>query len=190
MRFDCIECNRRGCSQVARFGRHKWRQQMLTGARGGTAMTSLERYMRIKPSLRSEWFLGWSRVWVRKLVQMRGGVQDLMVTTGRRKNHDKVPRSKRLCKLCDMGVVEDEEHFWLRCEHWSKQRRELWHAALQVDAIATRRAVWLSGPERLDWMMQGGSYKTRWVLGRRMVAWMHERSKITAGEKARASQVT
>jgi hypothetical protein len=46
------------------------------------ALTTLERYARIKPTLRSEWFLNRSRVWVSRWVRMRGGVQELEVTMG------------------------------------------------------------------------------------------------------------
>ena len=37
-----------------------------------------------------------------------------VIEKGRQKN-PKIPREERLCKLCDEGTVEDENHFLLNC---------------------------------------------------------------------------
>jgi hypothetical protein len=106
------------------------------GGKRGMALTTLERYARVKRTLRSEWFLNRSRVWVSRWVRMRGGVQELEVTVGRRRS-PQVPREDRMYRQCHHGVVEDEEHFWLHCPRWEKQREELWGAMFEADDMAT-----------------------------------------------------
>ena len=140
------------------------------------ALTTLERYARIKKTLRSEWYLNRSRVWVRQWVRMRGGVQELEVTVGRRRA-PQVPREDRLCRQCHHGVVEDEEHFWLHCPRWAEQRDELWGAMFEVDDMATGGVLQGSDRAKLDWLMQGGSKKVKEVALRGMVKWMHARRR-------------
>ena len=45
----------------------------------------------------------------------------LRIETGR---HDNIPRDERLCKLCDMNKVEDEDHFIMECQSYDQLRRE------------------------------------------------------------------
>ena len=47
--------------------------------------------------------------------------------TGHRKGEaerPKTPRDERICILCDDQVIEDEEHFLLRCDTYSILREE------------------------------------------------------------------
>ena len=37
----------------------------------------------------------------------------------------KIPIQDRICKVCDKGVVEDEEHFFLSCEAYDYERQVL-----------------------------------------------------------------
>jgi hypothetical protein len=154
----------------------RWRESIWRGGQKGLALTTLERYARIKRTLRSEWFLNRSRVWVSRWVRMRGGVQELEVTRGRRMS-PQVPREDRVCRQCHHEVVEDEEHFWLHCPRWAEQREEMWGDMFEVDDMATGGALRMSDKARLDWLMQGGSRRVKEVVLRGMVKWMHARKR-------------
>jgi hypothetical protein len=154
----------------------KWREGMWRGGKRGMALTTLERYARVKRTLRNEWFLDRSRVWVSRWVRMRGGVQELEVTVGRRRA-PQVPRKDRVCRQCHLGEVEDEEHFWLHCPRWAEQREGLWNDMFEVDDMATGGALQGSDRAKLDWLMQGGSKKVKEVALRGMVKWMHARRR-------------
>ena len=53
--------------------------------------------------------------------KMAGSSHKLRVETGR---HLDIPREERICKLCDLNKVEDEEHFISECPAYSNVRRE------------------------------------------------------------------
>ena len=161
---------------IFRRAEAEWRESIWRGGKRGMALTMLERYARIKKTLRSEWYLNRSRVWVRQWVRMRGGVQELEVTVGRRRA-PQVPREDRLCRHCHHGVVEDEEHFWLHCPRWAEQRDELWGDMFEVDDMVTGGVLQGSDRAKLDWLMQGGSKKVKEVALRGMVKWMHTRRR-------------
>ena len=76
------------------------------------AKVKLERYARIKKEMKKEWWLRESRVWTRRWVKVRAGVERLAVETGRWK---RVPRVQRVCKMCNSGEAEDEGHALDRC---------------------------------------------------------------------------
>ena len=168
--------NARVRSMVMRREERRWRELMWGGGRNGMALTTLERYARIKTALRSEWFLGRSRVWVSRWVRMRGGVQGLEVVKGRRRT-PQVRREERVCRFCEGGEVEDEEHFWMRCPGWSERRGELWRDIGAVDREVVRTVMFWDEERRLDWLMCGGNKKVSEVVLRGMVKWMFERKK-------------
>ena len=45
----------------------------------------------------------------------------LEIEKGRHRN---IPREERTCKTCTEGVIEDEEHFLLRCETYQPLRNK------------------------------------------------------------------
>ena len=109
----------------------EWRRRMVgRGGRGGKV--KLERYVGMKKDLRGEDFLTESRVWVRKWVQMRAGVVKVEEELGR---HRGVIRGDRMCKRCDMGVVENIEHVIDECPQWKEERRMLWEDIRKVDEL-------------------------------------------------------
>ena len=59
---------------------------------------------------------------LRKVIsRIRCSNHPLAIEEGRRKN-PKTPREERICVLCNEHVVEDEEHFLLRCTAYSHLR--------------------------------------------------------------------
>ena len=77
---------------------------MWGGVSNGMSVTTLERYARVKTSLRNEWFLGRSRVRVSRWVGMRGGVQELEVMKGRGRT-PQVRREEWVCRFCEGGGI-------------------------------------------------------------------------------------
>jgi uncharacterized protein YhaN len=128
----------------------EWREGMLTGGRGGVPKTKLARYMRIKTKLQKEWYLREDRVWVRRWVRLRAGVEEIEIERGRCKG---LSRGKRICKFCDSGEVEDEEHFLDRCGRWKEGRQELRRRLIEVNLRRWRVATSWSSMERTDWIL-------------------------------------
>ena len=58
------------------------------------------------------------------MARMRMGSHSLDVEA-RRWGASRVDRSKRICKCCSLGKVEDELHFMLECPAYSEERRHL-----------------------------------------------------------------
>ena len=132
----------------------RWRDGMLNGGRGGTPKTKLARYMRIKTTLRKEWYLREDRVWVRRWVRLRAGVEELEVEQGRSKG---LGRRERICKFCDSGEVEDEEHFLDRCRKWNTGREEIRARIREANPRRWSVATSWDATERTDWILQGAS---------------------------------
>jgi hypothetical protein len=98
--------------------------------------SSLEAFVRVKKSGdRSEYLqLAESgslwRAAVATMAQLRSGVNDLDVSVlarRSRKGGDPLPRELRVCSVCTSGEVGDVEHFLLRCDAVSVERRRFWH---------------------------------------------------------------
>ena len=53
------------------------------------------------------------------LSQLRYGVLQIQLETGRYQNE---PRENRLCKICNGGVLEDQYHFVLKCPAYTIRR--------------------------------------------------------------------
>ena len=63
-----------------------------------------------------------SNFWKRKqMAKFRTSNHDLAIEKGR---HNRTPRELRLCKLCNLGQVEDEYHFAMICPKYQHLRVE------------------------------------------------------------------
>ena len=124
----------------------RWRQEMA-------GLSTLGRYMRVKRSLKAEWFLGEARVWVRRWVRLRASATCLEVSVGRRRG---VFLDRRVCGWCSGGVVEDEEHFLDGCGGWGGSRRALWDELREGDRQPVKRVEEGGREGRVDWMVEGG----------------------------------
>ena len=105
-----------------------------------------------KTKLSREWYLREDRVWVRRWVKLRAGVEDLEVERGRARG---IEREARTCKFCCAGVVEDEEHCLDQCEHWAEERRDMWRRVREMDERGWSRASSMTVRQRTDWLLQG-----------------------------------
>ena len=125
----------------------RWRQGMV-------GKTTLERYMRIKTTLRKEWFLSERRVVVKRWVRLRASGSCLAVSVGRRRG---VKREDRVCGWCSQDVVEDEDHFLDECRKWRGRRGKMWDEMRIGDKTMVKRIEGCGREERVDWMLRGGS---------------------------------
>ncbi len=75
----------------------------------------------IKPTLSIEPFvkLNIGRYERSLLAQLRYGILQIQLETGRYNNEK---RENRLCKICDRGVVEDQYHFVFHCPAYNDKR--------------------------------------------------------------------
>ena len=58
------------------------------------------------------------------LCKLRISAHQLMIEKGRYVS-PKIPVDKRLCTLCDLGEIEDEYHFMMKCKLYDHLRKEL-----------------------------------------------------------------
>ena len=146
----------------------RWRRELAS-------KSTLARYARIKDRLVPEWWLGESRVWVRRWVKLRASASCLEVTTGRYRG---VARAERVCRWCKGGYVEDEEHFLDGCKWWRKERRPVWDAMRVGDESYVKKVEGWTRVERVDWMLMGGcSVRTREILLREVGRWLFRRER-------------
>ena len=150
-----------------------WRQRMV-------GKTSLEGYARIKRNLRAEWFLRDPKCWVRRWVALRGGSACLAVVRGRWR---RVPRGQRVCNWCRQGMVEDERNFVDVCDRWASERRGLWEGMAGMDRRAVGLVAGWPSHTRTDWLLTGGTARTRLVVVRRMGGWLAKRERKGGGQE-------
>jgi hypothetical protein len=70
----------------------------------------------------------------RSLARFRCANHKLQIELGRQVKPVKVPVQQRYCKLCDLGAVEDEDHFLLVCPAYQSVR-ERFRGSLPLTAI-------------------------------------------------------
>jgi hypothetical protein len=161
----------------------KWKRSMLVQVGGKGSKTTLARYMRIKTELREEWFLSLNKIWVKRWVRMRGGVSEIEVSKGRRRGgKKKLRRDQRKCCWCKEGAVEDDEHFWGRCEKWKEWRMRMWKKVEDYDVVMMRKVSGWGEEKRMDWLMKGGQGIMRECVLKEMMRWLRERERLGRGK--------
>jgi hypothetical protein len=86
-----------------------------------TASPKLELYCKFKNMYTFEKYLCLEKYQVSILYRFRSSGLQLGVETGRYEN---IPREQRICKLCNMKVIENEYHFLLICPKYSILRKK------------------------------------------------------------------
>jgi hypothetical protein len=161
----------------------EWREGLLRKKqKSKEPKIKLMRYARIKKRLKQEWYLQQDRVWVRRWVKLRAGVEELEVEMGRRYQQ---LREDRVCRCCDEGEVEDEEHLLEVCQRWKEERGVMWRRVKEH----VRRKTWgeissWGRRRRVDWLMAGnygGEKSKRQDVLRGVVRLLHARSKHRGG---------
>ena len=79
-------------------------------------------YKEIKDEFKIENYLHIEDFHSRKAIaKIRCSAHSLEIEKGR---HKKIPRIERICKLCDKGEVESEQHFLLNCDKYHTLKRQ------------------------------------------------------------------
>merc|ERR1712154_436142 len=96
------------------MGNAKWEEERKKSSR-------LRTYNRIKERREVEIYLDNRDVVGRSIMgRLRAGANFLRIDTGREKGEE---RNERICRTCQKEI-EDEEHFILKCEGYTKIRKE------------------------------------------------------------------
>ena len=94
-----------------------------------------------------------------------------------------MPRDQRVCEWCGLGLVEDERHFVDVCDRWASERRGVWDSMARADGRTVRLVAGWPSHARLDWLLAGGSARTRMVVVRRMGSWLAKRERLGGGQE-------
>ena len=85
-------------------------------------LTKLDFYRKIKNDFIMENYLHIDNFENRKLIaKFRCSDHCLEIEIGR---HRRIPRTERICRLCDKGLVETEEHFLIECDKYDLLKRQ------------------------------------------------------------------
>ena len=100
-----------------------WKQEISRQKIDGNGMNrnKLRLYQKFKSSFSQEPYIDLvrnrnQRSW---LTRMRVSAHSLHVETGRYANK---PLNERICKYCPSNEIDDEYHFWLRCDTFNTKR--------------------------------------------------------------------
>ena len=87
------------------------------------------------------------------LAKLVSGILPLEVETGR---YTSTPRDQRLCKICNLNLIEDEFHFLFDCIAYQLERSNYY-----VDNIVDIETFMLSTDQaKLAWMLQEDNIRT------------------------------
>ena len=94
-----------------------WKMQLIR-----QDLTKLDFYREIKNDFTMENYLHIDNFENRKVIaKFRCSDHCLEIEKGR---HKRIPRTERICRLCDKGLVETEDHFLLKCEKYDLIKRQ------------------------------------------------------------------
>ena len=114
-----------------------WLKQVLSKPK-------LRTYCKFKKRLEYEDYLDCGTRGVRRsMTMLRSGSNDLRVERGR---YEGLAFEERICRFCDSGEVENEEHFLCSCSAWSGLRNETLCTGLRSGEVSD-----------LEWMMVAGN---------------------------------
>ena len=108
-------------------------------------MTSLDSYCLYKSTFQSEPYFNIikDQRHLRAYVSIRLRAHPLEVERGR---HYGVPRPNRLCRVCNLNLIEDEKHFLLVCDAYSNLRRDYLPPSCQTGRATNRLFISLMKP--------------------------------------------
>jgi hypothetical protein len=135
-----------------------------TESRSGIGSNKLRTYSLFKNTFQREPYINLSctRHFRSNLAKFRLSAHKLKIETGRYNSKNSyVPPSQRICCNCDMGRVEDEEHFLTECPKYNVEREYLFNEANQDCANFSK----LSNHNKFIWIMSNESEKLLKALG-------------------------
>lgn len=107
----------------------------------------LSTYLFLKTNFGLEKYLTLLRPEYRKpICRLRVSAHRLLIEMGRYNN---TPRTERICKNCMCNEIEDEEHFIIRCNKFTKEREELF----ELISSKVRHFTHLQDKQKLFWIL-------------------------------------
>ena len=104
----------------------KWRNKCLLRPK-------LRTYVKLKRKLKREVYLQiYHRGGVPEMVKMRGGTNRLRIEQGRYRGEEV---EERVCEYCDMGEIEDEDHFMRKCKLYEDLREKMWRDFEEITEV-------------------------------------------------------
>ena len=102
----------------------------------------LEKYLQILPHFEDR----------RRITKFRISAHKLLIETGRYKG---IPRTNRICDKCILGEVEDECHFFFKCQKFNCQRNQLMNVICKscpnfTTLKITDQLIWALSCESVD----------------------------------------
>ena len=113
----------------------------------------LSTYLFLKTNFGLEKYLTLLRPEYRKpICRLHASAHRLLIEMGRYNN---TPRTERICKNCMCNEIEDEEHFIIRCNKFTKEREELFELISSKVKYFThlqdkQKLFWILNCEELD----------------------------------------
>ena len=106
----------------------EWFSELFDDRRNVKNENKHRKYRLYQNSVKTEQYIkvSMSRRERRTIAILRSGALLIAIKTGRY-SRPPTPVDDRLCDLCDMGVVENEKHFFLDCPVYSDLRYDLYY---------------------------------------------------------------
>ena len=111
----------------------QWKQDIKADRPSNRGNNKLRTYCKFKTEFKIENYLqDIKNPKYRKFIcKLRISDHDLMIEKGR---HLKMKLEDRICKKCQMNVIEDEVHYILVCPHYQQQRSNLYKELTKIDS--------------------------------------------------------
>ena len=106
------------------------------------------RTYKTEPGVEPYLLLNVSRLQRRTLAKLRIGVLPLALETGRQ-SRPSIPLDQRLCKMCNINVIESEVHFLVICPLYEDQRVLLFDKACELNVVFNE----LNVAEKMSYLM-------------------------------------
>ena len=91
-------------------------------------MVKLNTYFTIKQEFSAEPYLRIGKFHLRKAIcKLRISAHNLMIESGRYAKPRSLPRSERICKLCNLNCIENEFHYISQCPFYEPERTKLYN---------------------------------------------------------------
>ena len=141
--------------------KHKW----LIGI---MAKPKLRTYFQIKDVYETELYVkaNLTRNQRSLVAQLRTGILPLALETGR---FTQTPEEDRLCRLCELGEVENETHFVLYCPRYDDFRNVLFGELF----VKKPEMFWISDDDKMKWLFNFNVFKLATFVCK---AWMRRQT--------------
>ena len=97
------------------------------------------------------------------ICKLRLSAQNLLIETGRYVNAKSMRRSERICKHCNLNLIENEFHFLSQCSLYEPERQKLYDHIHPINSnfmslCVNDTALWLLSQEDNNILSALGTY--------------------------------